>query len=111
MVYKIMPLKYTQIDEDRIYFDNVCLDDYREFFHGIMTKNRLVGVGLHKSNSFYVGTICQVNDKCFILDSIDREGNPDDRMRIQFEKVRYVSMDSDYLKSLEIYLKWRNTSR
>ena len=107
MLSQIIPLKYTQFQNDKEYISNLILDDYHEFFLHIMALGQLIEIGLDKNNAVYVGTICCVHDKSFMVDLIDTNANYDEKARIPFDKVRYIKLDTDYLNSLEIFIKNR----
>lgn len=72
-----------------------------------MALGQLIEIGLDKNNAVYVGTICCVHDKSFMVDLIDTNANYDEKARIPFDKVRYIKLDTDYLNSLEIFIKNR----
>ena len=105
MMSQIIQLKYTQFHGDKEFLSGVNLDEYHEFFCNIMALGKLIEIGMAKNDSIYVGTICEVNDKSFIADLIDTEANHDDMMRIPFDRVRYIKLNTDYLCSLELFIE------
>ena len=58
-----------------------------------------------KNDYIYFGKICELNYKYFIADLIDTEANHDDMIRIPFDRVRYIKLNTDYLCSLELFIE------
>ena len=59
------------------------------------------------NDAIFVGTICDVFQKSFVINSIDAETNDDGKMKIKFSSVRYIKIYTDYLNSLSLYIKWK----
>ena len=105
MKSQVINLKYITAHKDQEYIKGFNLDDFYEFFCNIMASGKLVEIGLEKSDSIFVGTIHKVHEKSFIVQTIGSNTEDCGKMRIPFFRVRYVGLDTDYLKSLELYLK------
>ena len=81
------------------------LDGNGSLYSFLKRKEILVAVGLHRENILYVGKIKDVGPKSFVLDSYGTELEKSGLMNIDFTKVRYIQIHSDYLDSLSLLLE------
>lgn len=107
MISKIIPLKYTEYDKDYAAVNIINLDDYKDFFNWLKLSGQLIEIGLQKNDSFYVGIVRDVLEKSFIIKSIDPEANDEGKRRIAYSKVRYIKINTEYVKSLSLYINWK----
>ena len=108
MKSKIIPLKYVDYNKDIEIVNKLNIEDHQGFFKSIKNTGLLIDIGLHWNDAIFVGTICEVYQKSFVIDSIDAETNDDGKMKIKFSCVRYIKINTDYLESLSLYIKWKN---
>lgn len=107
MVTKIILLKYTDYEKDRDFVSNLNIDDYQDLFNCLKSLGQLIEIGLHKSETFSVGVIRDILEKSFTINSIDPDVNDEGKRRIEYSKVRYIKINTDYLESLNLYIKWK----
>ena len=107
MKSKIFPLKYLDYDKDMEYVANLNIENHQDFFKSLKSLGLLIDIGLQWNDSIFVGTICDVFQKSFVINSIDAETNDDGKMKMKFSSVRYIKIYTDYLNSLSLYIKWK----
>ena len=103
MLHKILSIKnrkevLTPLERDNILDENILLFSY------LKRKGILVAICLHREDILYVGIIKDVGQKCFLFDSYDTELQINGTMSIDYTKVRYIQMHTDYLDSLSLLL-------
>ena len=105
--HKILSIKNSSKDVLPIIDSNILEDD--NLLYSFLKENDvLVAVGLHREDFIYVGKIKDIKSKSFILDSYDTELKKSGIMTIEFDKVRYIQMHTDYLDSLCLLLDKEN---
>jgi hypothetical protein len=97
--YKILLLKYAHPT------DNVPLEKYEDVISYIKNQNLLIAVGLENSDFILVGKVGNVFKKSFILNKIGADAKSIGHENIKFLTIRYISIATDYLNSLDLYLK------
>ena len=107
LLYKILTIKNSPNDS-LAWIDLNVLDEDKLLSSFLKKNNILVAICLHREDVLYVGKIKKVNSKSLILDSYDTELNSSGLMKIEFNRVRYVQMHTDYLDSLSLLLDKRN---
>lgn len=107
LLYKILTIKNSPNDS-LAWIDLNVLDEDKLLYSFLKKNNILVAICLHREDVLYVGKIKNVNSKSLILDSYDTELNSSGLMKIEFNRVRYVQMHTDYLDSLSLLLDKRN---
>ena len=85
------------------------LDDDNLLCSFLKEKNLLIAVCLHREDVLYVGKVKEVNFNFFTLDSYDTELRKSGIIKIEYSKVRYIQMQTDYLDSLCLILDKENT--
>ena len=101
--YRILAIKNSSKDIS-IKIDLNILEEDKLLYSFLKNNNILVAICLHREDILYVGKIKEVNTKSFILDSYDTELRECGIMNIEFDKVRYIQMHTDYLDSLSLIL-------
>ena len=107
MKSKIIPLKYVDYDKDIELINKLNIENYQGFFKSLKTLGQLIEIGLHKNETFFVGVISDVLEKSFIINSIDPDANDEGKRRIAYSKVRYIKINTEYVKSLSLYIHWK----
>ena len=103
MEYRVLSVKNRK--EDTPAFDCTNLLDEVDLLYSFFKSNEtLVAVGLHRQDIIYVGIIKDVGAKSFALDTYSTELQTTGIMNIEFAKVRYVQIHTDYLDSLSLLL-------
>ena len=103
ILHRILSIKHTK--EDVPSLDNSNILDGNDLLFSYLKRNEiLVAVCLHREDILYVGKIRSVGAKSFVLDSYDTELQKSDIMNIDYTKVRYIQMHTDYLDSLCLLL-------
>ena len=103
MQYKILSLKNRKEDMPLPRNLNI-LDDNYLLYSFLKRYETLLAVCLHREDVLYVGKIIDIGPKSFIFDSYDTELQKSGIMNIEFTKVRYIQMHTDYLDSLCLIL-------
>ncbi|MBR1464716.1 MAG: hypothetical protein IJ604_15245 [Prevotella sp.] len=103
MRHRILSIKnrteyLSPIEKDTVLNDNELL------FSFLKRKEILVAICLHKEDVIYVGRIKDVKPNSFDFDSYDPELRKSGVMKIDYSKVRYVQVHTDYLDSLSLLL-------
>lgn len=101
--YRILAIKNSSKDIS-IKIDLNILEENKLLYSFLKNNNILVAICLHREDILYVGKIKEVNTKSFILESYDTELRESGIMNIEFDKVRYIQMHTDYLDSLSLIL-------
>lgn len=86
------------------------LDDNNLLFSILKKEKELVAICLHCEDIIYVGRIKEVNLKSFALNTYDTELRQSGVMNLEFSKVRYIQIRTDYLNSLCLLLKQKDFS-
>lgn len=106
--YKILSIKNKAKEIfPRLFLD--ILDDDNLLCSFLKEKNLLIAVCLHREDVLYVGKVKEVNFNFFTLDSYDTELRKSGIIKIEYSKVRYIQMQTDYLDSLCLILDKENT--
>ena len=79
-----------------------ALDDSNLLYTRLQESGTLVAVGRHHEDSILVGKIVKVSAKSFGLDTYDTDLQNCGVDTIEFSKVRYLQIHSDYLDSLSL---------
>lgn len=107
MRHRILSIKnrteyLSPIEKDTVLNDNELL------FSFLKRKEILVAICLHREDVIYVGRIKDVKLNSFVFDSYDPELRESGVMKIDYSKVRYVQVHTDYLDSLSLLLGHEN---
>ena len=103
MLYKILSIKHRTGDIPP--FEDCNIMDDNNLFYSFLKRNELlVAVCLHREDVLYVGKIKDVGSKSFVFDSYDNELQKSGIMNIEYTKVRYIQIHTDYLDSLCLLL-------
>ena len=103
MQHKILSIKNGT--ENIPLLDNTnILDDNNLLFSYFKKENLLVAICLHREDIIYVGKINDVGLKSFSLDSYDTELQKSGILNIEYSKIRYIQIHTDYLDSLCLFL-------
>ena len=106
--YKILSIKNKAKEILPRLFSDI-LDDDHLLCSFLKEKNLLIAVCLHREDVLYVGKVKEVNFNFFTLDSYDTELRKSGIIKIEYSKVRYIQMQTDYLDSLCLILDKENT--
>ena len=106
--YKILSIKNKAKEILPKLFSDI-LDDDNLLCSFLKEKNLLIAVCLHREDVLYVGKVKEVNLNFFTLDSYDTELRKSGIIKIEYSKVRYIQMQTDYLDSLCLILDKENT--
>ncbi len=103
MLHKILSLKNRK--EEIPFLDNNNILDKNDSLYSYLKRDDiLVAICLHREDVLYIGKIKDVGTKSFVLDSYDTELRKSGVMNIEFTKVRYVQIHTDYLDSLSLLI-------
>jgi hypothetical protein len=103
MLHRILSIKLKTEDILPLINTNI-LDDNELLYSFLRRKELLVAIGLHREDVLYVGKIKDIGQKSFVFDSYDTELQKSGVMNIEYTKVRYIQMHTDYLDSLSLLL-------
>ena len=108
MLHRILSLKSRK--DEIPFLDNHNILDKNDSLYSYLKRNEiLVAICLHREDILYVGKIKDVSTKSFVLDSYDTELRKSGLMNIEFTKVRYVQIHTDYLDSLSLLIENQNS--
>jgi len=105
MLHRVLSLKNKAEDIPALESPSI-LNENGSLYSFLKRKEILVAVSLHREDILYVGKIKDVGPKSFILDSYGTELEKSGLMNIDFTKVRYIQIHSDYLDSLGLLLDY-----
>jgi hypothetical protein len=101
--YRVLSVKSRIEDIPTLDCPNL-LDEVDSLYSFLKSNETLVAIGLHRQDILYVGKIKDVGTKSFSLDTYSTELQKTGIMNIEFAKVRYVQIHTDYLDSLSLLL-------
>ena len=104
MLHRVLSLKNKAEDIPALESPSI-LNENGSLYSFLKRKEILVAVSLHREDILYVGKIKDVGPKSFVLDSYGTELEKSGLMNIDFTKVRYIQIHSDYLDSLSLLLE------
>ncbi len=102
--YKVMSLKKNIESEDDFLGINIDSDDclYNSFFK----EKTLIQIELESDEFAYIGFVSKLNKRSFILSKISVRGELIDETNFEYNKIRNIYIKTDYLNSLEKYIKY-----
>lgn len=80
------------------------LNNYSDFLNHLRDRHLLIAIGRNRQQTILVGYVRAVNEKSIILAPIGVELQELPAIRIDYKKIRYISIMSDYLISISNYL-------
>ena len=84
--------------------DKDILDEISMIYSYLEKSDLMIAVCLHREDVLYIGKIKDVGTKSFFLDSYDTELQKSGLMKIEFTKVRYIQIHTDYIDSLSLLM-------
>lgn len=104
-ILKFKILKYkSQLLKINYDFQNFkTIKDVINYFS--FKKNKLIQLNLASSSYVLIGNTSKLNEKSFILNMLSVKANFLEEEKIEYNKIRILSVDNDYLNSMEYYLK------
>lgn len=85
---------------DCIYFSSI-----KEILNYFTSQpEKLIQINLESPSYSLIGRVCKLNEKSFILDMLSIKAEFLREINLDFEKVRILTINNDYLSSLEYYL-------
>lgn len=103
MLHRILSIK-NKTEDIPPFKDTNILDDNVLLFSFLKRNELLVAICLHHEDILYVGKIKDFGQKTFIFDTYNTELQKSDILNIEYSKVRYIQMYTDYLDSLCLLL-------
>ena len=103
ILHRILSIKNKKDNISPIKDTNI-LDDNNLLYSSLKRDEMLVAVCLHREDVLYVGKIKDVGEKSFILKLYNTDLQNCGAMKIDFVKVRYIQIHTDYLDSLCLLL-------
>jgi hypothetical protein len=85
----------------------LSIEDNMSCYNSILLRKKLIMISLHIGGEGLVGEILEVKEKYFILKLLSSEGIWEDNFKCDYEKVRVIELDTDYLKSLQIFIDFK----
>ena len=95
--YKVLHLKYSIPDIPP------C-GNYQSLMEYILSNNLLIAFGLESEKFIIVGNVYSINNKSVSIIKYDSLMNPTGKINIPYNSIRFVSLYSDYLNSLTLYI-------
>ncbi|MCG2792150.1 MAG: hypothetical protein L6262_01215 [Weeksellaceae bacterium] len=85
-------------------YDNFTeIHDIIKYFY--VQKSKLIEIGLESSSYSLIGNILKLNEKSFILNLLSTKAKFIKEERIDYDKIRILSFNNDYLNAFEYYLE------
>lgn len=103
MLHRILSIK-NRTEDVPFLIDSNILDDNESLFSFIKENDLFVAICLDREDTLYIGRINDVGKKSFSLDSYDVELQKSGIIKIEYTKVRYIQVHTDYLDSLCLLL-------
>jgi hypothetical protein len=103
MLHRILTIK-TKTEDITPLNNTIFLDDNESLYSFLKRNELLVAICLHREDVLYVGKIKDIGKKSFVFDTYDTELQKSGYMNIEYAKVRYIQMHTDYLDSLCLLL-------
>lgn len=103
MLHRILYIK-NETENIQLIENMNILDDNNLLFSYLKKENLLVAICLHREDIIYVGKIKDIGLKSFSLDSYDTELQKSGILNIEYSKIRYIQLHTDYLDSLCLLL-------
>jgi len=72
-------------------------------------QSKLIELTLDSPSYSIIGNIQYVNEKSFILNMLSVKGEYLQEEKFEYDKIRMLTIGSDYLDSLEYYIKVKNS--
>ena len=101
--HKILSLK-NKAEKSPIFENNNILDNNTLLFSVLQREKELLAICLHSEDVIYVGRVKEVFSKSFGFDTYDTELQKSGIINIEYSKVRYIQIRTDYLNSLCLLL-------
>ena len=103
MLHRILSIK-NKTEDIPPFKDINILDDNELLFSFFKRNELLVAICLHHEDILYVGKIKEIRHKTFVFDTYNTELQRSGILNIDYSKVRYIQMHTDYLDSLCLLL-------
>ena len=103
ILHRILSIKNKKDNISPIKDTNI-LDDNNLLFSFFKKENLLVAICLHREDIIYVGKIKDIGLKSFSFDSYGTELQKSGILNIEYSKIRYIQIRTDYLDSLCLLL-------
>ena len=103
MLHKILSIK-NETENIPLLDNKNILDDNNLLFSFLKKENLLVAICLHREDIIYVGKIKDIGLKSFSFDSYGTELQKSGILNIEYSKIRYIQIRTDYLDSLSLLL-------
>lgn len=103
MLHRILSIKNRTEDILKFKMSNI-LSDNKLLFSFFKNNRLLVAICLHREDIIYVGIIKDIRQKSFVFDTYNTEFQKSGILNIDYSKVRYIQMYTDYLDSLSLLL-------
>ena len=103
MLHRILSIK-NKTEDIPPFKDINILDDNELLFSFFKRNELLVAICLHHEDILYVGKIKEIRHKTFVFDTYNTELQRSGVLNIDYSKVRYIQMHTDYLDSLCLLL-------
>jgi len=100
---KIFTHKIRSFNINSHYKSFETIKDITTYF--LENSSKLIELGLESSDYSIIGNIQKNNEKFFIVNMLSVKGKYLNEEKVEYDKVRLLTIDSDYLSSLEYYLK------
>ena len=101
--HKILSIKNKTEKKHPLGKDNLLNDD-KLLYSYLKRKELLIAICMHREDVLYVGKITKIKSRSFVLTLYDTELRNCGIKNIEFTKVRYIQIHTDYLDSLCLLL-------
>lgn len=79
-------------------------DNIKEALKYFYEYNKLIELTLDSASYSLIGSVSQLNEKSFLLNMLSVKAEYLKEEKIEYDKIRIITINSDYLNSLECYL-------
>lgn len=103
--YQILNLKFK--DQTFEYLNSLNFDNYKNLLSCLETQKSLIEISLGSEDYILIGKIVNVFEKSFTIEKIGVNTTILGIENIKYSVIRSIGLKTDYLKSLELYLNWK----
>lgn len=101
ITHRILRRKYD-IECDRQMVDAIDMEDDVLLFSYFQTNDILLAIGTNRESVVYVGKVLKVNRCSCEFQLYDKEYNVCNRSTFKYNQIRYIEVDTDYVRSLSL---------
>lgn len=100
--YKIIKMRYDEKISDS--FSDLLLESYQSLLSSFLNTSKLVAFEFESSEYCIIGVITKINEKSFRINKLSTKGIFLGEENFEFNSIRIIDIETDYLNALEGFL-------